>query len=78
MNTLLGEQLRYLSYKEIARKIITGTYDIPNDLDPATTKILEEIGRMGVKIVNEEGSEIDISPEEFKDFIKNLCIKNGR
>jgi len=72
MTTLLREQLRYLSDEEIARQIITGTYDIPDDLDPATTKILEEIGRMGVKIVNEEGSERDISPEEFKDFIKRI------
>ena len=72
MTTLLGEQLRYLSDEEIARQIITGTYDIPDDLDPATKLILEEIGRMGVKIVNEEGSEIEISPEEFKDFIKKI------
>ena len=72
MTTLLREQLRYLSDEEIARQIITGTYDIPDDLDPATTKILEEIGRMGVKIVNEEGSEIDIPPKEFKDFIKRI------
>jgi hypothetical protein len=36
MNSLLGEKLRYLSDEEIARQIITGTYDIPEELDLAT------------------------------------------
>ena len=57
---------------QVARQIITGTFEIPDDIDPATTKILEEIGRMGMKIVNEEGSEIEISPEEFKQFVKRI------
>jgi hypothetical protein len=43
MKTLLGERLRYLSDKSLARSIILGTYDIPSDLDPATKLILEEI-----------------------------------
>ncbi len=43
MSTLLGEQLRYLKDKELARLIITGTYDIPANLDSATTLILKEI-----------------------------------
>ena len=72
MSTLLGDRLKYLSEEEIARQIITGTLDIPDDIDPATAKILEEIGRMGMKIVNEEGSEIEISPEEFKQFVKRI------
>ena len=72
MTTLLGERLRYLEDEEVARQIITGTFEIPDDIDPATTKILEEIGRMGMKIVNEEGSEIEISPEEFKQFVKRI------
>ena len=51
MTTLLGERLRYLEDEEIARQIITGTFEIPDDIDPATTKILEEIGRIGMKIL---------------------------
>jgi hypothetical protein len=35
--TLLGNQLRYLGDKEVARSIITGTFNIPAELDPATT-----------------------------------------
>jgi hypothetical protein len=49
--TLLGERLRYLSNKALARSIIMGTYKIPSDMDPATKLILEEIGKLGVKLV---------------------------
>ncbi len=55
MSTLLGHRLRYLGNKELARLIITGTYDIPTNLDPATTLILKEVGKMGLKIMNREG-----------------------
>ena len=72
MSNLLGEKLRYLSDEDIARQIITGTYEIPVDLDPATKMILEEIGRMGVKLVNEEGAEIVITPEDFKQFWRRV------
>ncbi len=48
--------------------IITGTHEIPTDLDPSTRLILEEIGRLGVKLINEEGAEIIITPEDFMCF----------
>ncbi len=66
MMTLLGERLRYLSDKALARAIITKTYNIPSDMDPATKLILEEIGNLGVKLINGEGMEIVITPEDFK------------
>ncbi len=50
MGSLLVERLRYLSDESLAKSIITGTYEIPMDLDPATRLILEEIGRLGMKI----------------------------
>ena len=65
MKSLLGERLRYLSDESLAKSIITGTYEIPMDLDPATRLILEEIGRRGMKIVNGEENEIVITPEDF-------------
>lgn len=65
MSTLLGDRLRYLGDGELARSIITGTFDIPADLDPATTLILKEIGKMGLKIMNGEGNEIIITPAEY-------------
>jgi hypothetical protein len=72
MATLLGELLRYLSDKESAKPIITGTYDIPSDMDPATKLILEEIGRLGIKILNGEGNKITITPEDFKQFWRRV------
>ena len=72
MSSLLGERLRYLKDKELARSIIAGTYDIPTNLDEATTLILKEIGKMGLKIVNGEGKEIIITLEEFIQYWKNV------
>jgi hypothetical protein len=37
-----------------------------SDMDPATKLILEEIGKLGIKTVNGEGSKIIITPEDFK------------
>ncbi len=68
MSTLLGEQLCYLSDEALARSIIKGNYLIPADMDPATRMILEEIGRLGSKILNREGCEIIITPTEFRGF----------
>jgi hypothetical protein len=72
MTTLLGKQLRYLLDETLARAIITNTYDIPSDMDPATKLILEEIGNLGVKLINEENTKIDITPEDFKQFWKRV------
>jgi hypothetical protein len=72
MNSLLGEKLRYLSDEALATAIITGTYDIPTSLDPATAMILKEIGKLGMKIVNGDSNEIVISPEDFKRFWKKV------
>jgi hypothetical protein len=47
MRTLLGKRLRYLSNESLAQAIITGTYKIPSDMDPATKLIVEEIGKLG-------------------------------
>jgi hypothetical protein len=41
-------------------------------MDTATKSILKEIGRMGVKIVNEEGSKIEITPEDFQGFWRRV------
>jgi hypothetical protein len=54
MNTLLGERLQCLSDDTIACAIMLGTYNIPTNLDPITKLILEEIGKLGVKLVNKE------------------------
>jgi hypothetical protein len=56
----------------LAKAIITGTYEIPTSLDPATGMIPKEIGKLGIKIVNGDGNEIIISPEDFKRFRKKV------
>jgi hypothetical protein len=68
MMTLLGEQLQYLSDEALAQAIITGTYEIPSDMDPATKLILEEIGKLGIKLINDKGTKIIITPEDFQQF----------
>jgi hypothetical protein len=58
MTTLLGEQLQYLSDEALAQAIITGTYEIPSDMDPATKLILEEIRKLGIKLINGNGPSL--------------------
>jgi hypothetical protein len=68
MMTLLRERLHYLSNEALARALITKTYDIPSDMDLATKLILEKKGNLGVKLVNGEGMEIVVTPEDFKQL----------
>jgi hypothetical protein len=68
MTTLLGERLRFLSDEALVRSIIMGTYKISYDMNPATRLILEERGRLGIKLVNGEENENIITPEDFKHF----------
>lgn len=70
--TLLGDRLKYFSDEVLARSIIDGTYEIPEDLEPATALVVEAIGEMGMKIINGEGQEIVISPDEFRRFWKRV------
>jgi len=72
MNLLLGEKLRYLSDEALAKAIITGTYDIPTNLHPATAMILKEIGKLGIKIVNGDSNELIKTPEDFKQCWKKV------
>ena len=63
----LAYQLGYLSDTEIAREILEGTYDIPNDVDETTELILDEISRPGMRI--QVGDEvIEISKEDFQRY----------
>ena len=46
-NTPLGLQLRYAQDSSVAEQILKGTYPIPESLDPATSLLLAEMGRIG-------------------------------
>jgi hypothetical protein len=72
MNLLLGERLHYLLDESLAEAIVTGTYNIPTNLDPTTVMISQEIGNPGMKIVNGKNNEIIITPEDFKHFLKKV------
>ncbi len=54
----------------MVKAVITATYDIPTNLDPATAMILQEIGKLGMKIVNGNNNNIIITPEDFTRFWK--------
>ncbi len=41
-------------------------------MDPATKLILEEIGKLGINIVNGEGNKIIIMPDNFKRFWRRV------
>jgi hypothetical protein len=45
-----------------------GKYEIPSDMDPAAKLILEEIGKLGIKLINGEGTKIITTPEDFQRF----------
>ena len=42
------------------------------DMDPAAKLILEEIGNLGVKLVNGKENEIIVTPDEFKRFWRKV------
>jgi hypothetical protein len=69
MNLLLREKLQYF---QDTKAIITGTNNIPTDLDPTTAMILQEIGKLGMKIVNGDNNKNIIPPEDFKSFLKKV------
>jgi hypothetical protein len=72
MKSLLGNWLRYLSDESLARSIIMGTYEFPSDLDPTTKLVLKEIDKLGIKIINGEGSKIVITPDDFKHIWRKV------
>jgi hypothetical protein len=72
VKSLLGNRLWYLSDESLARSIIMGTYEFPLDLDLATRLVLEEINKLGIKIINGERSKIVITPNNFKLFWQKL------
>jgi len=70
-STKLIEQLGYLGDSEIAKQLIEGRYEIPDELDDATALLLQEIGRVGVQLTNGDIT-ITITPEEFQHFWKRV------
>lgn len=71
--SLLGEDLKYLANSEIAFAIIDGSFQIPDDLDPATMLILREIGIMGKKVLaGEHFPQLTITGSDYIKYHKRL------
>ena len=72
-NTLLGEELRYMSEPEIAERIISGTYSIPDDFDQATALMLLEIGRMGREVQQLDTAPItQVTRQDYQTYGKKI------
>lgn len=69
----LGEDLNYFADDTIAEQIISGTYPIPDDLDPPTALMISEIGRMG-RAIQESGTQntLSISAWDFQHHFSRL------
>jgi len=63
-STKLIEQLGCLVDIDIAKQIVEGSIEIPHVVDDTTALILDETGKMGVRLTNREVT-IVISKEEF-------------
>ncbi len=71
--TLLGDDLKYLSNPAVAFAIIDGSFQIPSELDPATTLILREIGIMGKKVLaGEYFPQLRITGSDYINYHKRL------
>ena len=68
----LQEKLGYLSDTEFAKELLGGEAVIPADVDETTTMVLEEIGRLGMEIQNEDGQKFTITPTQFKYFWRKV------
>ena len=73
----LAYQLGYLSDTEVAKQILEGTYEIPDDIDDATALILDEIARIGMEIVSHDREKITITPEDFCRYWKGVKEKTS-
>ena len=63
--TTLIDQLGYLADTEIVQQIVEGSFDIPDEISDSMALILEEIGKIGVKMTNGDAT-ITITQEEFQ------------
>jgi len=65
MKSYLGDRLNYLQDDKLAKRIITGEYEPPENLDSVTRLLLKEIGKVGKVLVKEKASEIKFEKEEI-------------
>ena len=70
-HTKLIDQLDYLGDSDIEQQLVEGSFEIPDEVDDVTALILEEIGNIGLKLLNGDIA-IVITKEEFQVFWKQM------
>ena len=72
-HSLLGDELRYFSNPTLATQILDGSYPIPDDMDPPTALMIEEMGRIG-RTLQEQGHEAvsEVSSEEYQHYFGRI------
>ena len=68
-HSLLGDELRYFSNPTLATQILDGSYPIPDDMDPPTALMIEEMGRIGRTLQEQEHEAVsEVSSEEYQHY----------
>ena len=71
--TLLGHQLRYHTDPNIALQIISGTYEIPDEVDSATAALLVAIGELGKRVMaGEQLADLWITGHDCQRYWERL------
>ena len=71
----LSWKLGYLSDTDIAREMLEGTYDIPDDVDDVTHMVLTEISKLGMELVAGNGEKIVVTPESRSSSTTGKVLK---
>ena len=71
--SLLGEDLRYFDNHNIAAQILDGSYPIPDDMDPPTALMLEEMGRIGRTLQTQGHTiETEVSKNDYQHYFGRI------
>ena len=71
--SLLGDELNYFNNPAVAAQILDGSYPIPDDMDPPTALMLDEMGRIG-RILQHQGHtvETEVSTEDYQHYFGHI------
>lgn len=71
--SLLGEELRYFDDPNLAAQILDGSYPIPDDMDPPTALMLEEMGRIGRNLLQQGHTVVtEVSTEDYQHYFGRI------
>ena len=71
--SLLGDELRYFSDSSVAEQIILGQYEIPTNIDSATTALLISIGELGQSVLSGSTTwDVNITPADCTAYWRRI------